>query len=196
VANSPLARLRASSSAIERWEGSVDVGRYFAENSSGDAPGPGAATENWLAQVFAAAPENLHRVLMTQSVADALATFPNLSRGRIWNDAYCPAVAWTRPLPKSKDNAAQGWAGNTFMTGEVCVTLLKDANVRELASRREGAETLKWNTLMSTLEDASSLKVTILPSRDGFQRAEHVLTTQSSFMTSSPAMNNLVVTLP
>ena len=82
------------------------------------------------------------------------------------------------------------------MTGEVCVTLLNDAKVRELVSRSEGVETLKRNTLMSTLEDASSLKVTILPSRDGFQRAEHVLTTQFSFITSSPAINNLVVTLP
>ena len=60
------------------------------------------------------------------------------------------------------------------MTGEVCVTLLNDANVRELVSRSEGVETLNWNTLMSTLEDTSSLKVTILPSRDGFQRAFHI----------------------
>ena len=82
------------------------------------------------------------------------------------------------------------------MTGEVCVTLLNDANVRELVSRSERVETLKWNALMSTLEDTSSLKVTILPSRDGFQRAEHAPTTQFSLITGSPAINNLVVTLP
>jgi hypothetical protein len=65
------------------YDGCVEVGKYFATSGPGDDGNPVADIETWLAQVFAATPDDLQRVRTAQLSADDKATFPNSSRGEI-----------------------------------------------------------------------------------------------------------------